>query len=239
MKCKAIVLSADSLTREKEGIQAAAREVQIASESLNKRDEDLDQWAAELARREQAIEKRSQDLSRLNSEVHRRQTDVDTLNQVLSSQQLALVKLDHDVIQRSAEYASSQRESLRRQAHKTLSEINDDLEYFETTPSERLGAKISSSTWRSAPEELDVIGVAQQRQRSFIPSKENRAAATSSRHVQRELSSVERELALARQSLMSAKGTMGRNEEFRAKSNDLLFKETDFIADSFQRKSYF
>ena len=239
MKCKAIVLSADNLTREKEGIQAAAREIQVASESLNKRDDELDQWAAELTRRERTIEKRSQDLSRLNSEVQRRQTDVETLNQVLGSQQLALVKLDHDVIQRSAEYASSQRELLRRQAKKTLAEINDDREHFESTPSERFGAKINTWIGKSDPEELDIIGTVQQRQRSFIPSKENRAAATSSRHVQRELSSVERELALARQSLMSAKGTMGRNEEFRAKTSDLLFKETDFLADSYQRKSYF
>ena len=236
MRCKAIVLTADNVTREKESIQAAAREVQAASEGLNKRDQELENWAAELTRREMSIEKRAQGVSRLSSELHKREADVETLNHVLGSQQLALVKLDHDVIQRSAEYASNQREVLRRQAEKALAEINEDKDYFAgAVAPDRLGARVNAWIGKPSPEELDDVVAGGSHNFS---SKESRAAATASKQVQRELSSIERELALAKRSLMSARGTMGRNEEFRSKTNELIMKESDFMAEASLRRNY-
>jgi chromosome segregation ATPase len=224
--------------------------VQAASENLSKRDEELEQWATELARREQDLIKRSQDVGRLTNELQRRETDVETLNRVLGSQQLALVKMDHDVVQRTAEYASSQRETLRRQAQKALADVSEERysgrfgiesPYLSSSSAPTTGMRSKTKVNNWLGESAGTIS--QQREELEVdlqssPHKGNPRDSGSSR-VKRELNAVDRELYMARRSLLSARGTMSRNEDFRTKTNELIVKETSFMADAALRRSYY
>ena len=210
---KMMVVASDDLGKEKTQLEAAAKEVQQASEGLRRRDEEMDRWETELSKREAALDRKMGETNKLSADLNRRQAETEKLTSILSNQQLALVKMDHDVIQRTADYAHSRREALNSQAAKAMQSMSSSFQMDnvdENAASLDGTGKGFSSTFL---EEFDENG-------KF--KNTTRLDKLSRSFVSKDVSAIEEQLASARRTLLSARSTFSTSNTYRSGSGEKM-----------------
>ena len=207
---KMMIVASDDLGKEKMQLETAAKEVQRASEELKQRDEELDRWEAELSKREVTLEKKMSEANKLSSDLNRRQAETEKLTSILSNQQLALVKMDHDVIQKTADFAQSRRETLNSQASKAMHNMSTSFPSDSVQITDHSVDDAEKDFSRSFLENFDENGKLKDTtrldklSRSFVP---------------KDVSAIEEQLASARKSLLSARSTFASSNSYRNSSS--------------------
>jgi hypothetical protein len=116
----------EEVTRERQAVDKAAREVRYASEALSAREEALHTLTRDLGERERILRDGFQQVSVVGESVLKREFELKFQSQQLSLHQVEMDRLEEDLAMRRVSVAASQREMLKQAPLLMLAQVEND-----------------------------------------------------------------------------------------------------------------